>query len=70
MGALIYYKMAFEAGRQKPFSELKINELFEDMIYFVFWLPVLAFIILKIILTIVFYIPIKVYGKITEKKKE
>jgi hypothetical protein len=70
LGALLYYKMAFVLGRQKNFSEMVFEDLFVDILYVVFWLPVLVLIVIKLILASIFYIPLKIWIEITKKKKD
>lgn len=70
LGSIFYYKLIVSVVYQKPFSEVQFSDIYNDSIYILLWFPEIILMLIRLILTLVLFLPIKFFGFLDKKKKE
>lgn len=68
LGAVAYYSIIYPIAYEKPLNEMKITDIYIDFLTILFWLPLLLLIPIRMMLSFVFWIPLKMIAG--NKKRE
>ena len=70
LGSILYYKLIVSVVYEKHFSEIGFPEIYNDSIYILLWFPEIILMFIRLIITLILFLPIKLFGIWDKKKKE
>lgn len=70
LGSILYYKLIVSVVYEKHFSEISFPEIYNDSIYILLWFPEIILMFIRLIIALILFLPIKLFGIWDKKKKE